>query len=70
MVPSMLPWGVKFSHWDRLPSWNTQTRAPKVADRESRLVSTALRGISTLPSMKNSSTKITQTMAAMVQGTQ
>ena len=43
---------------DRFPSWNTQTSTPSDAASESKLVSSALIGITTEPVMRNSSTNV------------
>ena len=46
--------GVKFKSVLRCPCWKTQTRRPKEAEIESRLVSTALSGRITDPTSRKS----------------
>ena len=65
---SMRPVAVKSSTPERLPSWKTQTIAPKVAVRLSRLSTSALIGISTLPVIRNSSTRVAMAMMANAHG--
>ena len=49
-LPAMVyPSGSKLSRFERLPSWKIQTRAPKLAVIESRVMITALIGMTTRP---------------------
>ncbi len=53
-LPAMVyPSGSKFSRPDRLPSWKIQTSAPKLAVIESRVMITALTGMTTEPKSRN-----------------
>src|SRR3546814_10694221 len=64
LVASSVPVAVKSRVPLRFPSWNTQTIAPNVADRLSRLRITALMGITTDPNCRNSTAKVTRAMIA------
>src|SRR3546814_17984008 len=68
LVASSVPVAVKSRVPLRFPSWNTQTIAPNVADRLSRLRITALMGITTDPNCRNSTAKVTRAMIAAASG--
>src|SRR5579859_3171722 len=68
VVVSMVPVGVKWRRLARCPSWNTQTMAPKVAVRLSRLSTNALTGTSRLPVIRNSTVKVTRAMMPPARG--
>ena len=59
----------KFSSPDRFPSWKIQTRAPKLAVIETRLMSTALTGRKTDPKVRNRTTGVTAMTMATATGT-
>src|SRR3712207_8822763 len=58
MVMSTIPGGSKPSSPDRWPSWNTQTRAPKLAPSDSTFMTIALTGTTTDPVIRNSRAKV------------
>src|SRR5215467_6087614 len=53
--------GVKFSQPLRWPSWKIQTIAPKAAPSDTRFITTALRGSSSEPTSRKSTTYVTST---------
>src|SRR3954452_22763366 len=62
------PVGVNDSRPDRWPSWKIHTMAPNVAVRLSRLSTSALSGITTLPVNRNSTTNVMRLMMASAIG--
>ncbi len=68
IVMSRAPVDVKFNTDERFPSWNTHTRAPKVAESDRRLSTTALSGTTSEPNIRNSNTNVVTAMMPSAQG--
>src|SRR5262245_19958527 len=66
---SSVPVAVNPSAPAKWPSWNTNAIAPNVADRLSRFSTMALIGTSTLPVIRNSTTKVTSAINPAASGT-
>src|SRR6266496_1346288 len=65
---SMVPVEVKSSRPDRWPSWKMKTMAPYTADSDSRLRISALIGMTRLPVIRNSSSRVAPAMTATAIG--